>query len=533
MSPVRRFWRYKIELAFLSAIIILAGAALASYRAIELARSSVGWVDHTYQVLTDLDELIAAVTMVELGSRGFALTGEESMLRLYETAVVAVNWKQQRIKFLTRDNPEQQRSLPTLEALVNRNLDIASKIIAARRSESVEGASAALNASPRVVDDFHELADALKERELRLLKVRGQEAARKFTLTEAALLLATLAGLIITASAGIGTIIDVRKRRRAEAELFLEKERAQVTLASIADAVVRSDFAGQVTFLNRAGETLTGWTADEAFGAPFSSVANVCDLSTGKSLIPQLQTAMKEGSKEHLPDGLLLRRDGVGIPIEATIAPIHDSENNCLGSVMVFRDVTAAREAAQQLHHSAHHDLLTGLPNRMLLHDRIGQALASGRRHGNSVAVLFIDLDGFKLINDTRGHGVGDRLLQSVSKRLRRCVRDADTVSRIGGDEFVVLMSDVAEPADAATSAERILDGLTFPHQIDGVPLHVSASIGISTCPGDATNADFLIANADTAMYAAKSSGHNRYLFYPQAGETAPHGELARPSSRS
>ena len=459
--------------------------------------------------------------MVESGSRGFALTGEEPLLRFYETAVLAVNWKQQRIKFLTQDNLEQQRSLPDLEALVGRNLKIASTIIAARRNDGAEAAKAVLQSSPLVMDDFHELADVLKERELRLLEVRAGKSDRNFTLTETALALATLLGLIITASAGIGTVIDMRKRRQAEAELFVEKERAQVTLDSIGDAVIRTDLGGNVTFLNRAGATLTGWPENDAVGQPISDVVNIRDFTTGEPVAGRMQMAMREGSEAHLPDRpVLVRRDGVEIPIETTIAPIHDSESNIFGSVMVFRDVTAAREIAQQLHHSAHHDLLTGLPNRMLLNDRIGQSLAAGLRHGNGVAVLFLDLDGFKLINDTRGHAVGDRLLQSVSKRLRKCIRDADTVSRIGGDEFVVLLSDVAGPKDAAVSAERILDSLTFPHLIDGVALHVTASIGISLCPGDASNADTLIANADAAMYEAKASGRKRYLFYPQAGES-------------
>ena len=153
------------------------------------------------------------------------------------------------------------------------------------------------------------------------------------------------------------------------------------------------------------------------------------------------------------PNCILVQRDGFEIAIEDYIAPINDSEGQATGEVVVFHDVTAAREMTQEITHSAHHDFLTGLPNRMLLNDRISQAIALAPRHKNQVAVLFLDLDGFKHINDSLGHPIGDRLLQSVAERLVGCVRASDTVSRQGGDEFVVLLSEVDRSEDAAISA--------------------------------------------------------------------------------
>jgi diguanylate cyclase (GGDEF)-like protein len=182
--------------------------------------------------------------------------------------------------------------------------------------------------------------------------------------------------------------------------------------------------------------------------------------------------------------------------------------------VVVIRDVSAAQAMALQVTHTAEHDYLTGLPNRMLLNDRVGQAIALAPRHGNKVAVLFLDLDGFKHINDSLGHPIGDRLLRSVAERLEGCVRESDTVSRQGGDEFVVLLSEVLHAEDAAITAGRMLQAVAEVHSIDLHELHVTTSIGVSVYPDDGSDAETLIKNADTAMYQAKENGRQSYQFF-------------------
>ena len=192
------------------------------------------------------------------------------------------------------------------------------------------------------------------------------------------------------------------------------------------------------------------------------------------------------------------------------------------------RDVKAVRMTALHMKHLAQHDFLTGLPNRMLLLDRIVHAIALAPRHAKKVAVLYLDLDGFKEINDTRGHQAGDRLLQSIATRLVECVRGADTVSRQGGDEFVVLLSEMEQFGDAEITAKRMLQAVAEAHSIAGPGMQITTSIGISIYPEDGENAETLIKNADAAMYQAKENGRRSYQFFRPAVDLPP----ARAASR-
>jgi diguanylate cyclase (GGDEF)-like protein len=211
---------------------------------------------------------------------------------------------------------------------------------------------------------------------------------------------------------------------------------------------------------------------------------------------------------------VLIRRDGVEAAIEDSAAPIHDRRGKVTGAVMVFHDVTAARALTHKLSYLSQHDSLTDLPNRMLLNDRVHEAIALSRRYGRKLALLFVDLDCFKHINDSLGHAVGDRLLQSVARRLVTCVRSSDTVARHGGDEFVVLLQEVIHAQNAAIAASRILDAVGKPHCIDAHELHVTASIGVATFPEDGTDMETLIQKVDLAMYHAKERGGNGYQFF-------------------
>ena len=316
----------------------------------------------------------------------------------------------------------------------------------------------------------------------------------------------------------VDVVRDITERKSLEEALFVEKERAQVTLNCIGDAVICTDISGNITFLNVVAEKMTAWSWQESAGRPVAEVFRILDATSRETTPNPMERVVGQDRAMQQPSNcILIRRDGFEIPIEDSVAPIHDREGQATGAVIVFRDVSAARAMALQVTHSAEHDFLTGLPNRMLLNDRVRHAIALAPRHMKKVAVLFLDLDGFKRINDSLGHPIGDKLLQSVAKRLVDCVRCADTVSRQGGDEFVVLLSEVEQSEDAAISARRMLEAVAAPHSIDQHDLHVTTSIGVSVYPDDGLNAETLIKNADTAMYQAKENGRQSYQFFEPA----------------
>src|SRR5579859_3614195 len=305
------------------------------------------------------------------------------------------------------------------------------------------------------------------------------------------------------------------ERKAVEDDLYLERERAVVTLNSIGDAVLCTDISGKVTYLNLVAETMTGWRREEAIGKPIAEVFRIIDGATRKTVRDPMEMAVEQNRTVGLTvNCVLVRRDGFESAIEDSAAPIHDRAGGVIGAVIVFHDVSAARAMSVQMTHSAKHDVLTSLPNRLLLNDRITQSIAVARRQKKHLAVIFLDLDRFKYINDSLGHAVGDELLQSVSKRLLASVRRSDTVSRQGGDEFVILLSDLGRPEDAATSAQKLLLSLSAPHLLGGQELHIGGSIGISVYPADGTDAEMLIKSADTAMYHAKESGRNNFQFF-------------------
>jgi diguanylate cyclase (GGDEF)-like protein/PAS domain S-box-containing protein len=305
------------------------------------------------------------------------------------------------------------------------------------------------------------------------------------------------------------------ERKAVDDALYVEKERAVVTLNSIGDAVLCTDISGNITYLNLVAETMTGWRREEAIGKRLAEVFRIIDGPTRKTARDPMEMAVEQNRTVGLTvNCILIRRDGFECAIEDSAAPIHDRAGHITGAVIVFHDVSAARDITREMTHSAQQDLVTNLPNRLLLNDRISQSISLARRQNRSIAVLFLDLDHFKYINDSLGHAVGDQLLRSVSKRLLANVRGSDTVSRQGGDEFVILLSEIAYPEDAGISAKKILLSLSAPCSIEGQNLHIDGSIGISVYPEDGEDAETLIKNADTAMYHAKESGRNNFQFF-------------------
>ena len=310
-------------------------------------------------------------------------------------------------------------------------------------------------------------------------------------------------------------IRNMVERQTAEEALFEQKERAQVTLNSIGDAVLSTDISGDITYLNAVAESMTGWSNDDAVGRPLAEVLKIIDGSTREPSPNPMELAVEKNNTVRFTSNcILIRRDGWESAIEDSAAPIHDRAGVVTGAVIVFHDVTMSRALALEMAHLAQHDILTDLPNRILLKERLTQAIVAAHRNGAGVAVVFLDLDQFKQINDSLSHEIGDKLLRSVAERLTASVRNSDTVSRQGGDEFVVLLSEIKCAADAGITAGKILAALAAPHTIGQHSLHVTVSMGLSTYPEDGDNAEALIKNADSAMYQAKEKSPNNYQFF-------------------
>lgn len=297
--------------------------------------------------------------------------------------------------------------------------------------------------------------------------------------------------------------------------MYNEKIRAEIALNSISDAVICTDINGMIDYLNTAAEKITGWSRKDAYGLPSHCVFNIIIGTTRKPAPNPVELVLQSNQAIGLAaDTLLIKRDGSEAAIEDSSSPIHNWNGELTGVVIVFHDVSSTRAMAMKMAHLAQHDFLTNLPNRVLLNDRIAQAIEYAKRHDSKIALLFLDLDNFKHINDSLGHPTGDKLLQLVATSLNACVRGNDTVSRQGGDEFIILLSEIKNGEDAALTADKILEVLTLPHAVTNTQLHITTSIGISIYPDDGLDAEALIQNADTAMYHAKEQGRNNYQFF-------------------
>lgn len=297
--------------------------------------------------------------------------------------------------------------------------------------------------------------------------------------------------------------------------LYAEKAWARVALNSVGDAVLAVDLYGTVTYLNRMAETLTGWASEDAIGKPLAQVFHIIDAKTHEAAANSARRAIEENRTVGLAmNCVLIRCDGSECHIEDSAVPLHDEEGNVTGAVIVFHDACQSQTMSEKMTYLAQHDVLTGLPNRVLLVERLNRAIGLAHRHHHQVGLIYLDLDDFKPVNDTLGHALGDMLLQAVAERLSKCVRDTDTVCRQGGDEFVILLTEIEKPEDAAKVAEKILSTIIESYCIHKHEVRVSASMGISLYPVDGIDTHELMHHADLAMYHSKKDGRNTYHFF-------------------
>jgi diguanylate cyclase (GGDEF)-like protein/PAS domain S-box-containing protein len=289
------------------------------------------------------------------------------------------------------------------------------------------------------------------------------------------------------------------------------------TLQSIRDAVVTTDAAARVRSLNPAAEAMTGWTEAESLGKPVEVVTDLRDLrhETAEAHLPNpAYAALRDGVKvEVVGDALLVAKGGLRTAVAVCASPLRDQQGFLSGALLILHDVSEALQLANRRFYEANYDSLTGLPNRILLVDRMEQATKFADRHSDQMAILALDVDRFTAVNEAHGQTAGDELLKETAFRISAALRESDTVCRLGADDFVILLPGVTSRADVESLAAKLLRAISDPFALTGGNAEVTCSIGISLYPQDAVDANSLMRLADAALVQAKRAGRGRYGF--------------------
>ncbi|WP_413282462.1 EAL domain-containing protein [Vibrio sp. MA40-2] len=339
-----------------------------------------------------------------------------------------------------------------------------------------------------------------------------------------------LSGILITENntqKSYAVLQDISNAKKLARDLFEEKEMLETMLMSMGDGVIATDKVGNITLINSVAELLTGVDSETAIGKRFESVVELTDGNNGKALYNPIQLALNERTTVGVPETTRLKsKTGDIFEIQDSVAPIYSSNNEITGAIMVFQDVTESRNVSEKMSYLAQHDMLTDLPNRVLLTDRLNLACAYYERTQTPFTLLFMDLDNFKTLNDTMGHTVGDQALKIIAKRLKPQFRKTDTLSRIGGDEFVVLLEGEMNLLNISKTCKSILEEVSRPIFFDKQEFVLSASIGVASCPKDGSDAETIMRRSDVAMYRAKDLGRNRFNLYSRKLESAMNERL-------
>jgi len=326
-------------------------------------------------------------------------------------------------------------------------------------------------------------------------------------------------GLLLAALLGALMLIVSGERAQIEGQVADRTARLQAILDNAADAIVTVDARGQISSANRATAALFGYAPAHLTGLAFTALVPGLHGETGPDLLARLAAS---GADDRQLDGVNARGEPLPLAVAVSIVDLGDERLY----VCILRDLTAQQRDQARIHRLAHHDPLTGLENRHALGLRLEQQLAHARRSGQPLAVLFIDLDHFKKINDSLGHQAGDELLMGAAARMKDLLRDVDTLARLGGDEFIILLGGPLTPDSVTAVAVRLVDSLQQPYRLAGTTAHSGASVGVALYPDDGLDADTLLRHADMAMYAAKREGRGNFQFFSPAMNAATHEHL-------
>ncbi len=505
---VNRSTKWFVNLGFGAVMLAVTGIGLLAYLNIRQTISNARWVTHTQNVIGDLTALRALIGDTQRGVRGYVIEGNEAYLRIYNDGRQALPERLSHLQHLFSDNPRQTARLRRFREELPVTLDLLEQVVMAQRTGGFGAAQAFIQAhgTTAAVERATTEIAAMQAEEQRLLQIRNARVDKSTQRTTSLMLFSSIATLVFLAGALYVINRDIDAQRAAEEALRVSQEEFRALVETSGSFIVAIDQRLVVTVFNREAENLSGLSAREVIGRPLAAAFG---SQPGYGAFEGLLRRALSGVEVHDFDAPLLHAGGEAHVLLWNVDRFANAQGETRGAIAVGTEITERKRMEKLLQHEATHDALTGLLNRRAFADQLHAYFGTVRPHPG--AVLFLDLDRFKQVNDTLGHHVGDRLLQEVARRLTGCVRASDCLARLGGDEFAVLLHD-ADRREAEAVAARILDTLRRPYHIDGHDARISASVGL--VPAHASGVDVandLLRDADVAMYRAKATGRDRF----------------------
>jgi diguanylate cyclase (GGDEF)-like protein/PAS domain S-box-containing protein len=500
------------------------------------AEEAGSWVAHTHQVNASLSQILLALKSAETGQRGFLLTEDTRYLAPYTQSIEQLDNLLTSVRLLIMDNPSQQNRLKRIVPLIDKKLEELKETIVLITTQNREAAMRIVidGEGKKLMGQLNVIINEMINAENALLVDRRHA----LYISKMLVLCTQIIGFILLILISLVTFIKIRKllfwQLKAEKELILaneelafqnkekDKRTNELTLAASVfthalEGIMITDSATTIIDVNNTFTEITGYSREELIGQ--SSRFLQAGGHPSEFYSAMWKTINSTG--QWVGEILSRRENGEKYVASITISTVKDAVGEANHYVSLISDITQQKEHQFQLEQMAHYDALTKLPNRALFADRLNQAMLQCQRHHNSLAVTFMDIDGFKYINDTYGHIVGDELLIIVAERMSNALREVDTLARIGGDEFVVVLTDLAKPDDYKSSIERLLLAASEPILVRELVLKVSVSIGVTLYPQDTADSDILMRHADQAMYVAKQAGKNCYHLFDSAQDDA------------
>jgi len=499
----------KAGLAAIGAVLLLNAAV--TYTNVAQIRQADNWVAHTLEVRRSLDELLGAIVTAETNERGFALTGKQAYVDQYDHAAAEARSRLKALRELTADNAEQQQRLQRAQAEIERKFEFMDRVIAAHRGGGVAASQRLIERGEgaAIMEAVRDAIDELDREENRLLALRNADATRSGAAANAGLAVFTL-GLLVLAVAVFYFIrreIAVREQTIAQQKITEQRLHLQANaIESSVNGIIIADTARPdhpLVYVNPAFEKTTGYSAAEAIGRNCRFLQGA---DTDQPGLEEIRIALREGRETEV---VLrnYRKDGTLFWNQLRISPVRTPEGQVTHFVGIQNDVTGIKAYEAELERQTNYDSLTGLPNRNLFADRVRRAVIGATRSGKLVGILWLNLERFRRVNESFGRAAGDRLLKAFGERLARSVWENDTVARMGGDKFAVVLREIAAPNDAARVAGRIREALAEPFSILGQEIFLGANIGIALYPTDAESAESVVANAEIAMLRTREEG--------------------------